>query len=97
MNSDIIKLINTNKVLIIVKNNCKYCDAAKNEFNKLNIPFATTEFQEYNRDILYLFTNGHKTFPQIFINGKFIGGHDSLLIYIMTNKLFDMLQMNPVF
>lgn len=68
------------KVIIYTKVPCSYCDAAKAYFNGKSIPFEerdltgdTDAMQELKQ------RTGHMTFPQIFIDEKFIGGFTELM------------------
>ena len=69
-----------NNIIIYTKNTCPFCVAAKNLLNN-----KTVEFQEVNiegnvellQEMIHK-GNGHRTVPSIFINGKHIGGYDSL-------------------
>lgn len=68
-----------NKATIISKDNCPYCDKAKQLFKELNI-----EYTEYSRkDVAYF---PWKTVPQIWYEGHFIGGYSELLEYTETLK-----------
>ena len=68
------------KVLIYSKRPCPYCDAAKAYFKGKSIPFEERDLTG-NTDAMVELKNktGHMTFPQIFIDDKFIGGYDELL------------------
>ena len=67
-------------VVIYSKVNCPYCVKAKRFFDEKNIEYTehilSTDSEEF--DDLKKRT-GHLTFPQIFIDEKFIGGYTDLI------------------
>ncbi len=62
---------------------CSQCDKAKSfcENNKLNYTYKSLDTDFTREDVLNEFP-GARTFPQIKINGKKIGGYDQLASYI---------------
>ncbi|MBF0347617.1 MAG: glutaredoxin 3 [Magnetococcales bacterium] len=59
---------------------CPYCIRAKMLLDKKKVPYEEinlTHFPE-RRDEMLKRANGKKTVPQIFINGKHIGGCDDM-------------------
>lgn len=84
---------------IVHKASCSYCQKAFQELKNINIGFDSFEIKDKDLQLkqeLISLTN-HKTFPQIFIKGKFIGGYTELMGLIMTNKIYDMLGICPSF
>ncbi|MSP53312.1 MAG: glutaredoxin 3 [Gammaproteobacteria bacterium] len=83
----------TAEVVIYGKNNCPYCDHAKNFLTEQNIPFTyyntsedTGKLEEMRNK-----TNG-RTFPQIFIDGKNIeGGYTGMMKLHESGELQKML------
>ena len=68
-----------NKAIIYTINNCGYCTAAKNLLHKKGIEFIETNLTGRDDDIVELIKKtNHRTFPQIFITGQFIGGFNEL-------------------
>ena len=74
------------EVVIYSRNNCGYCDRAKIKLQKynpkihmLNIDFTREEFS-------IKFPNA-KTFPQIIINSKLVGGYNELEKWLAFNSL----------
>lgn len=63
---------------------CKYCDQSKEFLTSINIPFNTIYYDKSadnymeRKDKLISQTNC-LTFPQIFINDKFLGGYQDLM------------------
>tara|TARA_Y100000389_G_scaffold204509_1_gene257537 strand:+ start:2083 stop:2280 length:198 start_codon:yes stop_codon:yes gene_type:complete len=62
------------KVLIKSRDDCRYCKDAKDFLSGMEIAY-TEEFQ----------SNGKV--PQIFVDGKNIGGYDDLVKYAMVNEI----------
>lgn len=59
---------------------CSYCTKAKVLFeaHKIN-PQLLDVSDPYNKSFLQ--AGGHKTIPQIYLNGELIGGYDKLVAY----------------
>ena len=73
------------KVEIFSKNNCIFCDKAKIRLNKYK-PIIHMLDQDYTKgDFLKKFPNA-KTFPQIIINDKHIGGYYELKKWLERNS-----------
>ena len=73
-----------NKIEIYTKDECIFCDRAKEFFKSKNLLFS-----EYNvwinpnyLDEMLKRSKGQRTMPQIFINNKHIGGFNDLKILI---------------
>lgn len=79
-----------NKATIISKENCPYCEKAKNLFNQLSIDYI-----EYKREDVKYFP--WKTVPQIWYEGHFIGGYSELLEYTAKlNKTMPLLKSDAL-
>lgn len=81
------------KVLMYTKTVCAYCVRAKNllkaknvEFEEINIDHKPPEFYENLKK-----QTGWMTIPQIFINGKLIGGYDDMKALEASGKLDQLL------
>lgn len=59
---------------------CPYCVKAKNLLNAKDVDFVEHDMtgDDAAREALLKKSNGMRTVPQIFINGKHIGGCDNL-------------------
>ncbi|QXK91636.1 glutaredoxin 3 [Neoehrlichia mikurensis] len=68
------------KIVIYTKSFCPYCTKAKILFNKKNVPFKEIDItnDEQARNEMIKNSGGNMTVPQIFIDGKHIGGCDDL-------------------
>ncbi len=76
------KLINSHKVFVASKTYCPYCSATKKMLNGLDDDIFILELNTIDdgaeiQDALYDIT-GQRTVPNIFINGKHIGGNSDL-------------------
>ena len=79
--------ISKNKVVIFSQTTCGYCTLAKDLLDSLNIQYKSIELNMSDncpksdcrplKQVLIKQT-GMKTVPQIFINGKLIGGYTEL-------------------
>lgn len=74
------KLIADNKVTIFSKTTCPFCDRVKELFASLSIPYHSLELDTLDngpdiQDKLAEKT-GQRTVPNVFVNGKHIGGND---------------------
>jgi len=65
------------KVTLYSKDDCVYCDFAKNYLTRKKIDFSLVDTTEYSMKTL-VETTGSKSFPQIFVGEKFIGGYEEL-------------------
>ena len=72
-------------VEIYTRDNCSYCTLAKAELNKRWQPGVSVVELDImvnnNRNDLTHRIPGVKTVPQIFIDGRLIGGYDDLMQY----------------
>lgn len=81
----------SSSVSVYSKEGCKYCVMAKRLLIDNGIPFTnivmdcdTLNYEEDKRALL-LKTNGHTTFPFIFIGDEFLGGFSDLNHSVSTN------------
>ena len=76
-------------IVVYSKNNCVWCDRAKNLLNSVNLPFDEidlsddTERSEFYKKI----GEGVKTVPQIFINETRVGGYPQLVTWFEENGI----------
>lgn len=75
---------------------CPYCarvlhllDAKGVQYREIDAPYGTPEREEARRR-----SGGRTTVPQIFINGRSIGGSDELLALEQAGKLGAMLRID---
>jgi glutaredoxin 3 len=78
-------------VTVYSKDGCKYCTKSKTLLTDNKIPFTEIkmdpdhESYQDERSILLDKTNGHTTFPFIFIGTEFLGGYTELNHSFNTN------------
>jgi glutaredoxin 3 len=81
------------QIEIYMRPMCGFCAAAKRLFQSKDVAFV-----EYNcweeparKDEMIQRSNGGRTFPQIFIDGKHVGGCDDLMMLERSGKLDPLL------
>lgn len=52
------------------KDNCPFCDRAKNLLTLKNIPFTEVRVDQDPEARQFIVERGHRTVPQIYLNGK---------------------------
>lgn len=71
------------KAIVWSKYNCPYCDQAKALLKQKNIEFEEKKIGDgYTREDLLEAVPAARTVPQIFLDGKLIGGFTDLQKYI---------------
>ena len=73
------------KVEIYSRANCGYCDKAKIKLKKYN-PRIYMLDQDYTREEFFTKFPNAKTFPQIIINSKLVGGYNELEKWLAFNS-----------
>ncbi|XP_019178076.1 PREDICTED: glutaredoxin-C4-like [Ipomoea nil] len=92
------KTISSHSIVIFSKSYCPYCKRAKAVFKELKQKAYVVELDE--RDDGWLIQNavsevvGRRTVPQVFINGKHIGGSDDTIEAYESGKLAKLLGLN---
>lgn len=82
------------KVEIYTRQQCPYCTAAKELLASKNVEFIeyhAGEDEDLKTEMLNR-SNGRRTFPEIFINDKHIGGFDDMNALEQEGKLDELLQ-----
>ncbi|KAF7837981.1 glutaredoxin-C4 [Senna tora] len=94
------KTITSHKIVIFSKSYCPYCRRAKGVFKDLNQVPHVVELDERGIPISYdgskiqdILVNivGRRTVPQVFINGKHLGGSDDTVAAYESGKLATLL------
>lgn len=72
------------KTIVWSKDNCFYCEMAKNLLNDLSVTFEERNISQgsWTKEQLQEAAPDSKTVPQIWLQGKYIGGFDELRTYI---------------
>ena len=58
---------------------CGYCVQAKNYLTNKGIEFEAINIEEKPEAREFVITEGHRTMPQIYVDGKSIGGYQQLI------------------
>lgn len=75
------------KATVWSKYNCPYCDQAKNLLNMKGIQFEEKKIGDgYTKEDLLEAVPSARTVPQIFLDGKLIGGYVELRKYMEQQK-----------
>ncbi len=75
------------KVTVYTTNYCPYCRAAKDFLRSKSVAFEEIDVtdDEAAREAL-IKKSGRETVPQIFADGKLIGGYDDLVAFYRSGK-----------
>merc|ERR1719153_720394 len=88
--------INTHQVMVFSKSTCPFCVKIKQLFDSLNIKYEVLELDQIpdGSDVQAALAerSGQRTVPNVFINGKHVGGCDYTLKLHTENKLLQMVQ-----
>ncbi|KAL5564850.1 hypothetical protein UlMin_028014 [Ulmus minor] len=89
------KTISSHKIVIFSKSYCPYCRRAKAVFKELKqVPYVIElDERDDGRDIQDALGEivGRRTVPQVFINGKHIGGSDDTVEAYESGELAELL------
>lgn len=72
------------------KNNCIYCTKAKDFLNKKGIQVEERNVEaggQWTMRELQDKVPGARAFPQIFIDGKYVGGYDKMMAHVEIGEL----------
>ncbi|RCK65707.1 Glutaredoxin-C6 [Candida viswanathii] len=91
LKKDIESTINSSKIVVYSKTYCPYCSSTKDLLSKYDKNFKLVELDTLSngstiQNALQEIT-GQRTVPNIFINGKHIGGNSDLQILNSQGKL----------
>ncbi|KAK2657086.1 hypothetical protein Ddye_010138 [Dipteronia dyeriana] len=85
----------SNKIVMFSKSYCPYCSRAKHIFAELHEkPFVVElDLRDDGAQIMYVLLDlvGRRTVPQIFVNGKHVGGCDDLKASVSSGQLQKLL------
>ncbi len=71
---------------IYSKDNCSYCDAAKQLLTQKGLPFVEFKVgQDLTKEMLLEIVPHAKTVPQIYYDEQYIGGYENLVERLKTN------------
>ena len=71
------------QVVIYTTAYCPYCEAAKRFLRSKKVKFTEVDVtnDEAMREKLVRMTGGRETVPQVFVDGKLIGGYEDLVAF----------------
>jgi len=67
------------EVVVYSKNMCGYCVQAKNWLKNKGIEYKEVNIEEQPEAREFVINEGHRTMPQIYIDGKSMGGYTELV------------------
>ena len=67
------------EVIVYSKNMCGYCVQAKNWLKNKGIDYTEINIEEKPEAREFVINEGHRTMPQIYIDGKSMGGYNELV------------------
>lgn len=67
------------EVLVYSKNMCGYCTQAKSWLKTKGIEYKEINIEEQPEARDFVISEGHRTMPQIYIDGKSVGGYTELV------------------
>ena len=73
------------EVVIYSRDNCGYCNRAKIKLQKYNPKIHMLNI-DFTRDEFFIKFPNAKTFPQIIINNKLVGGYNELEKWLAFNS-----------
>ncbi|XP_077987792.1 thioredoxin reductase 1, cytoplasmic-like [Glandiceps talaboti] len=87
--------IANNTVMLFSKSTCPFCKKIKELFNSIDVPYKVVELDQMDigKDIQdkLLEMTGQRTVPNVFINGKHIGGCDDTLKKHRNGELMSLI------
>ncbi|KAK4394717.1 Glutaredoxin [Sesamum angolense] len=89
------QLVSSNPVVVFSKTYCGYCNKVKQLFSQLKVTYKVIELDEESdgdevQTALAEWT-GQRTVPNVFINGKHIGGSDAVVAKHQQGELVSLL------
>ena len=77
------------KNIVWSKDGCSFCVKAKELLTSKDIAFEERNIsKEWTKEQLLEAVPDAKTVPQIFLWGNYVGGYDSLLIYMENHNMY---------
>ena len=76
------------KLVILTKENCPWCDKAKDLLRKKGLEFVEMDVYQHTSLRTFLGYHGLKTVPQIFNKDERIGGYEDLVQHLGSRGTF---------
>tara|TARA_A100001234_G_scaffold132673_1_gene116388 strand:+ start:267 stop:2255 length:1989 start_codon:yes stop_codon:yes gene_type:complete len=73
------------RTIVYTKDNCPYCQLAKEELKLRGIPYDEINLKEIGKTAAQVTGRKVKTVPQIYLEGEYIGGYDELISHFDNN------------
>mmetsp|Transcript_70857 Transcript_70857/g.82524 ORF Transcript_70857/g.82524 Transcript_70857/m.82524 type:complete len:110 (-) Transcript_70857:107-436(-) len=92
--------VQAGKVFIFSKSYCPYCDRAKKDLKNLKVAYTAVECDEVSVPKTVIDQaqkkSGIKTYPNIWVGTKSIGGSDNLRAAMSSGKLYELLDQEGI-
>lgn len=78
-------------VVLHSKPGCKYCDLAETLLNDMQVTWTKVMYDPSDadyvarRDAMFA-AHGHRSFPNVFVDGEFVGGYEQLAALFATDS-----------
>jgi ribonucleoside-diphosphate reductase alpha chain len=79
-----VALQDDNRSIVYGKKNCPWCARAKEELELRGIPFDYIDLEEIGKSAKEVTGRDVKSVPQIYVQGKYVGGYEALMEYLET-------------
>lgn len=79
-----VALQDDNRTIVYGKNDCPWCARAKDELELRGIPFDYINLQDIGKTAAEVTGRDVRTVPQIYIEGKYVGGYEDLMKFLST-------------
>jgi len=76
-------------VLVYTKNNCTYCEKAKNLLKSLGLAYDELKYENFKsiEELYESIGKNVRSMPQIKINGELVGGYNQLVEHLTDKGL----------
>jgi len=89
-----VALQDDNRSIVYGKNNCPWCARAKEELELRGMPFDYIDLEEIGKTAKEVTGRDVKTVPQIYVEGKYIGGYESLMEHLESGASIELEEDN---
>lgn len=89
-----VALQDDNRSIVYGKSNCPWCARAKEELELRGMPFDYIDLEEIGKTAKEVTGRDVKTVPQIYLEGKYIGGYESLMEHLESGASIELEEDN---
>jgi ribonucleoside-diphosphate reductase alpha chain len=89
-----VALQDDNRSIVYGKSNCPWCARAKEELELRGMPFDYIDLEEIGKTAKEVTGRDVKTVPQIYVEGKYIGGYESLMEHLESGASIELEEDN---